>query len=100
MAIIAARSQGINEVSSFTDDICEAVSLVTKELKNISFANFATDGVSVETRNIMTVLFKFLDGKLNYAAEVGNKYNTKNYCYQYAGESNAATICICFYAYT
>ena len=92
MPTIAARLQQINEVLSFADNIYKVVSLVVKKFKNISFTNFETDWVSVETREIITILFKFFNRKLNYAARVDNKHNVKNYCYQYIGGPNVTTI--------
>ena len=92
MAIIAARPQGNNETSSFTKDVCEAASLVVKDLVNVRFTNFATDGVSVETSDILQTLCEFIDGKIDYCAAVDNKHNVKNDRYQLIGGSNAATI--------
>ena len=92
MAIVAARPQGNNETSSFTKDVCEAASLVVKDLDNVRFTNFTTDGVSVETYDILQTLCQFLDGKIEYCAAVDNKHNVKNDRYQLIGGSNAATI--------
>lgn len=92
MAIISARPQGNNETSSFTKDVCEAASLVTKDLEDMRFTNFATDGVSVETFDILQTLCEFIEGKINYCAAVDNKHNVKNDRYQFIGGSNAATI--------
>ena len=92
MAIIAARPQGNNETSSFTQDVCEAASILSKDLEDVRFANFATDGLSVETDDILQTLCLFLDGKISYCAAVDNKHNVKNDRYQLIGGSNVATM--------
>ena len=92
MAIISARPQGVNAPSTFTDDVCRAASKIANEYKNVEFTNFATDGVSVETHDIMNTLFKFLDGKISFLGAVDNKHNVKNHRYQYIGGSNVASI--------
>jgi hypothetical protein len=92
IAIVAARPQGNNECSMFTKDVCEAASLVEKDMNDIRFTNFATDSVSVETHDILHTLCLFMDGKANYCAAVDNKHNVKNDRYQLIGGSNAATI--------
>ena len=92
MAIASARPQGVNEVSMFTEDVCKAACMIVKENERVRFSNFATDGVSVETNDIMTTLFHFLDGKVQCAAGVDNKHNVKNHRYQCVGGSNVATI--------
>ena len=90
--IVSARPQGINEVSIFTEDACKAACMIVKENERVRFSNFATDGVSVETNDIMTTLFLFLDGKAKHAAGVDNQHNVKNHRYQCVGGSNVATI--------
>ena len=92
IAIIAARPQGNNETSSFTRDVCEAATLVTNDLEMVRFTSFATDGVSVETHDIMLALCEFLDRKNEYCAAVDNKHNIKNDRYQLIGGSNAGTM--------
>lgn len=92
MSIVAARPQGMNEVSMLTDDFCKAATMIAKENKRVCFTNFATDRVSVETNDIMKPLFLFLDGKVQHAAGVDNKHNAKNHRYQHVGGSNVATI--------
>ena len=92
MAIIAARPQSVNAVSDFTADVCAAANMIVNEYKGTSFSNFATDGVSVETKDIMYTMFSFLDKKVNYLGAVDNKHNVKNHRYQYIGGSNVATI--------
>ena len=92
MRIIAARPQGVNAVSSFTRDLCQAACLIERDLDYVRFTNFATDGVSVETSDILLSLCEFLDGKHNFCAAVDNKHNVKNDRYQLIGGSNAATI--------
>ena len=79
MAIIAARPQGVNEVSKFTEDMCKAAELVVSEYADCQFTNFAVDGVSVETKDVMHTQFKFLDGKCNCMGSVDNKHVVKNH---------------------
>ena len=92
MAIVAARPQGNNETSTFTQDVCEAASMLSKDLEDARFTNFATDGVSVETHDVLQTLCLCLDGKINYCAAVDNKHNVKNDRYQLIGGSNVATM--------
>ena len=66
--------------------------MIVKENERVRFSNFATDGVSVETNDIMSTLFLFLDGKVQCAARVDNKHNVKNHRYQCVGGSNVASI--------
>ena len=77
MTTIAVRPEGINEVSYFASDVCKAACIAAKEFKNVTFSNFTTDRVLVETRDIMSTLLKFLDGKSEYAAAVDKKHNVK-----------------------
>jgi len=79
MAVIAARPQGVNEVSTFTEDVCKAAQLVVAEHGNCLFTNFAVDGVSVETKDVMLTQCKFLDGKCDFTGSVDNKHNVKNH---------------------
>ena len=92
MAIVAARPQGNNETSTFAQDVCEAASMLSKDLEDARFTNFATDGVSVETHDVLQTLCLCLDGKINYCAAVDNKHNVKNDRYQLIGGSNVATM--------
>ena len=59
-------------------------------MEEVRFTNFACDGVSVETCDILETLCKFIDGKINYCAAVDNKHNIKNDRCQLIGGSNAA----------
>ena len=61
MAVIVARPQGLNAVSTFTEDVCKAALLVVKELNSCKFTNFAVDGVPLETKDGMLTQFQFLD---------------------------------------
>ena len=79
MAVIAARSQGINEVLAFTEDVCKAAQLVVIEYEKCHFTNITVDSVSVETKNILPTQFKFLHGECNFTTSVDNKHNVKNY---------------------
>ena len=63
----------------FVEDACKVSSLIIKENKNVSFVNFATNSILVKTKGIINTLFKILDGKVNYAVGVDNKYNAKNH---------------------
>lgn len=92
MQVIAARPQTINEATKFTNDMCKACKKITEEVEGNKFANFSTDGVSVESNDIITTLCEFLDGKINYCATVDNKHNIKNDRNQIIGGSNVACL--------
>ena len=79
MAVIAARPQGVNAVSTFIEDVCEATLLVVKELSDCQFTNFAVDGVSLETNDVMLIQFQFLDANKNCTGGMDNKHNVKNH---------------------
>jgi hypothetical protein len=53
----------------------------------VFFTNFASDGVSAESSDVMEAVCKFLDGKTNYVGSVDNKHNAKNDRYQLIGGS-------------
>ena len=72
--------------------MCEAARLVERDLTQVHFTNFATDGVSVETHDMSQTLCEFLDGKINHCAAVDNKHNVKNDRHQFIGGSNAETM--------
>ena len=57
ISIISARPQGINETSNFTKNVYQAASKIVKDYTNTTFSNFATDGVSVEMKDIMYTIF-------------------------------------------
>jgi hypothetical protein len=82
IVIISARPQSNNECSSFTTDIMNAADLVTKQHMSTSFINFAVDGVSLETKDVMTAICNFLSGRCNFTGAVDNKHNVKNDRYQ------------------
>ena len=92
MAIISVLPQGVNETSTFASDVCKAASKIADEHNNAMFTNFATDGVSVEMKDIMHTLFSSLDGKTSCIAGVDNKHNVKNHRHQHIGGSNVASI--------
>ena len=92
IAIVSARPQGNNETSAFAKDMCEAASLIEKDLDKVRFTNFATNGLSVETCNVLQTLCQFMNRKTNYCAAVDNKHNIKNDRCQLIGRSNVATI--------
>ena len=79
MAIIASRPQGMNETSSFANDMCKGARLLIRDIECVRFTNFAIDGVSVETHDVLLALCKFLNGKINYCTVVDNKHNVKNH---------------------
>ena len=81
MAIISAHSQGINEISTFADDVCRAVCKIVNDHKNITYNNFATDSISTEIKDIMNIIFKFLDRKISFLDKVDNKHNMKSHWY-------------------
>ncbi len=78
IVIISAQPQSNNECSSFTADIMNAADLMTKQVKTTSFVNFAVDGVSLETKDVMTTICNFLGGRCNFTGAVDNKHNVKN----------------------
>ena len=53
MTAVTARPQGVNVVSTFTEDLCEAYLLVVKELSDFQFTKFAVDGGSLKTKDTM-----------------------------------------------
>ena len=79
MTVIAATPQGVNAVSTFTEDVCKATLLVVKELSSCQFVKFSVDGVSLETKDLTLIQFQFLDGNKKYAGRVDNKHNVKNH---------------------
>ena len=91
-AITSARPQGVNETYKFTDDVCRAASKIVNDCKNTVFANFATDGVSVETKDIMNAMFKFLDGKIIYLGGVDKEHDINHHRNQCIGGCNVASI--------
>ena len=56
------------------------------------FTNFAVDGVSAESQDVMTTVCKFLDGQARFIGSVDNKHNTKGDRYQLIGGSSLATV--------
>ncbi len=82
IVIIFAWPQSNNECTSFTADIMNAADLGTKQVKSTSFVNFAVDGVSLETKDVMTTICNFLSGRCNFTGAVDNKHNIKNDRYQ------------------
>ncbi len=93
IVIIYARPQSKNECSSFTADIMNAADLVTKQVNSILFVNFAVDGVSLETKDVMTTICNFLSGRCNFfTGVVDNKHNVKNDRYQLIGGSSVPLV--------
>ena len=92
IVIISARPQSNNECSSFTADIMNAADLVTKQVKSTSFVNFAVDGVSLETKDVMTTICNFLSGCCNFTGAVDKKHNVKNDRYQIIGGSGVPLV--------
>ncbi len=92
IVIISAWPQLNNECSSFTADIMNAADLVTKQVKSTSFVNFSVDGVSLETKDVMTTICNFLSGHCNYTGAVDNKHNIKNDRYQIIGGSGVPLV--------
>ncbi len=79
--IIGARPQTSKETSSFISDTIDAaveVAALSSTLPSkVFFTNFAVDGVSAESSDVMEAVCKFLDGKTNYVWSVDNKHNAK-----------------------
>jgi len=95
--IIGARPQSNNETSAFTSAVLGAAKsaasvAVTSEEEQVAFLNFAVDGVSCETADVMKSVCSFLDGKENHTGVVDNKHNLKNDRYQIGGGSCCPTI--------
>ena len=78
--IVGARPQTSNETSSFTNEAVEAAIEASSENTSTQcfFTNFAVDGVSAESNDVMTAICKFLDGDQHYLGTVDNKHNVKN----------------------
>ena len=74
--IIGARPQTSTETSSFTPDSIDAaveVAALSSTLQSkVFFTNFAVDGVSAESSDVMEAVSKFLDGKTNFVGSVDN----------------------------
>ena len=79
MSVTSGRPQGVNVVSTFTEDVCKSNLLVVKELSGWKFTNFAVDGVPLETKDEIFTQFQFLDDNKNYTGSVDNEYNLKNH---------------------
>jgi hypothetical protein len=78
IVIISARPQSNNQCSSFTADIMNAADFVTRQVQLTSFVNFAVDGVSLETKDVIRTICNFLCGRCNFTGAVDNKHNVKN----------------------
>jgi hypothetical protein len=92
IVIISAWPQSNNECSSFTADIMNAADFVTRQFPSTSFVNFAVDGVSLETKDVMTTICNFLGGRCNFTGAVDNKHNVKNDRYQLIGGSGVPIV--------
>ncbi len=57
--IISARPQSNNDCSSFTADIMNAADFLTRQVQSTSFVNFAVDGMSLETKDVMRTICNF-----------------------------------------
>ncbi len=69
-----------------------AADLVTKQVQSTSFVNFAVDGVSLETKDVMTTICNFLSGCCNFTGVVDNKHSVKNDKYQIIGGSGVPLV--------
>ena len=61
--IISARTQSSNECSNLKSDAIEAVKVDIISIPQHSFLNFAVDGVSVESIDVMYGICQLLNGK-------------------------------------
>ena len=61
-------------------------------MEGTKFANWAADGASVETNDIITTLCHFLDGKIKYCAAVDIKHIIKNDRCEIIGGCNVASL--------
>ena len=50
------------------------------------------DGVSLETKDVMTAICNFLTGRCNFTGAVDNKHNVKNDRYQIIGGSGVPVV--------
>jgi hypothetical protein len=82
IVIISAWPQSNNECLSFTADIMNAADFVTRQVQSTSFINFALDGVSLETKDVMRTICNFFCGCCNFTGAADNKHNVKNDEYQ------------------
>lgn len=90
--IIALRPQSNNESSDFTNVVVQAAATIAEETPNGSLLSFAVDGVSVESKDVMTANCKFLDGLSKHTGVVDNKHNAKNDRYAKIGGSSTPSI--------
>ena len=92
--IVGARPQTSNETSSFTNEaIAAAIEAATEFTSSKTFfTNFAVDGVSAESYDVMTSICQFLDGNQKYLGTIDNKHNVKNDRYQCIGGSSIASV--------
>ena len=90
--IIASRQQSNNESSDFTNVVVHAAATISEETPNRSLLSFAVDGVSVESKDVMTANCKFLDGLSKHTGVVDNKHNAKHDRYTKIGGSSTPSI--------
>ena len=83
--IICARPQSNNECSEFTDEMEEAAKQMMTSIKGVSCTNFAVDGVSLESFDVMHACCEFLDGKSIILGTTDPNHNAKTQRYQIIG---------------
>ena len=83
--IVFARPQYTNECYEFTTYAVGSVQVTISNMPHQPFMNFAVDGVSVETVDVMCAICQLLDGKEDHNGEVDNNQNVKNDRYQIIG---------------
>ena len=91
-AVVACRPQSNNEKSDFTRECCHAAKMISDKYSHINFAGLSTDGMSLETNDLVEVQLGFMDGKHNHTAGAYNKHNIKNDQYHLALGGNSTAI--------
>ena len=76
--ITCAQPQSNNECSESTDQMEEAAKLMMTSIKGESCTNFAVDGVSLESFDVMHACCEFLNGKSNILGTTDPNHNVKN----------------------
>ena len=89
---VAARPQSNNECSQFTQDMEAAMEKIAAKYTNVSFVNFAVDGVSLEAEDVRRAICDFLAGVKNHTGATDTNHDIKSWRYQIIGGSCIATV--------
>ena len=84
-AIVVCRPQVSNETESFTNDVCDAVCEAEKTIDSCTFDCFSTDGLPLESLDIVASSAHFWRGIKNYNSGTDAKHNVKNDLYYELG---------------